>query len=167
MWKRGKNRAIDRSKIARQAKPLGDFIVKLRNAKLAGAEDPFDVVRPPAPKPKKVRKRRTPKENRETALVQNCLIHLKRQDIFAWRNNTGTLWVSGRVVSFGKKGSADIIGLLPDGRFLGIECKVGANKQNDKQREFQQQIESNNGVYLLVYTLDELKMGLSDILKRG
>lgn len=61
-----------------------------------------------------------------------------------------------RFVKFGKKGCADITGLLKDGRRIEVECKVGKNKQSPEQLDFQRIIEENNGVYLLVYSAQEL-----------
>jgi len=88
--------------------------------------------------------------------------------VFAWRNNTRTVWLDGRPVYFGYPGSADIIGLLPDGRFLAVETKrpVGG-KQSPKQIRFQEKIEASGGVYLLVRSVEELECGIQRHLETG
>lgn len=81
-----------------------------------------------------------------------------------WRNNTGTAWINGQPVSFGYPGSADITGILPDGRRLEIETKSATGKQSEKQRTFQAKIEANGGVYLLVRSVEELEEQLHGYL---
>jgi hypothetical protein len=39
-------------------------------------------------------------------------------------------------MSFGLKGSADILGCLPDGRFLAVEVKAARGVLSPEQREF-------------------------------
>jgi hypothetical protein len=66
-------------------------------------------------------------------------------------------------VSFGYPGSADILGILPGGRFLAVECKSATGKQSEKQKKFQEKIEANGGVYLLVRSEEELWAKLSKV----
>ncbi len=66
-----------------------------------------------------------------------------------WKNATGVARFGKRTVAFGLKGSADIIGLLPGGRFLAIEVKTGNAKQNKDQKNFQIMIEKMGGLYIL------------------
>lgn len=93
----------------------------------------------------------------ETKVVSTCLDWLAKNRIMAWRNNTGALKVGDRYVSFGSKGSSDIVGLLPSGRLLAVECKFGKGRQSPDQKIFQKMIEKNNGLYILVYSVDELE----------
>jgi hypothetical protein len=61
-------------------------------------------------------------ENRVKAEV---LKYLKLRRIKAWNNPTGAVRVAlDRWLHFGLKGSADILGILPGGRFLAVECKA-------------------------------------------
>jgi hypothetical protein len=41
-----------------------------------------------------------------------------------------------KFMSFGLKGSADILGLLPGGRFLAVECKAEHGRLSPEQRQF-------------------------------
>lgn len=103
------------------------------------------------PEPKK-----KPKAKPETKIVHDCMLVLQTHHIFAWRNNTGATWMNGRPVFYGLKGSSDIIGLLPDGRFLAVEVKSSGGKQSDSQKSFERGVVNNHGVYLLVHTAGEL-----------
>lgn len=58
---------------------------------------------------------------------------------------------------FGFKGSADILGILPDGRFLAVECKREKGGVLSKEQiEFRDRIKENKGVYILVHSVEEL-----------
>lgn len=85
--------------------------------------------------------------------IQNqILMYLKAKGIYHWRNNVGRK----HNLYFGKKGSADITGILKDGRRLEIEVKDYKGKQSIEQIEFQQMIIKNNGVYILARNLDDV-----------
>ncbi len=101
----------------------------------------------------------------ESQVVSACLAYLHRNKIFAWRNNTGAFKTNHGFIRFGLAGSADIIGLTKSGQFLAIECKFGKGKQEPSQIAFEQKITDNGGLYLLVYSLDELKIKLQQLDK--
>ena len=103
------------------------------------------------------RQKTSQKKQTETQLVRECQLWLKDHHIFAWRNNSGALYVNGRLIQYGYPGSGDILGILPDGRFLCIECKSATGKQSLKQKHFQEKIEQSNGVYLLIKSVGELE----------
>ena len=149
---RRQNAAISRSQIARQAKPLGELIHRMREAKAEG-KDPFSIT-PPVPVAPKIKR---PRQHQETDLIRECLQWLAAHGIFSWRNNSGVLWTGGRPISYGLPGSSDIIGCLPMGRFLAVECKSSAGKQSDSQKKFQEKICAHNGVYLLIRSVQELE----------
>lgn len=86
----------------------------------------------------------------ESQTLAYCLKALALAKIYAWRNNTGELPNNGRWMSFGHAGSADIIGLLPDGRFLAIECKSERGLLSEAQKLFRAKIQANNGVYVVI-----------------
>lgn len=65
----------------------------------------------------------------EGAVVRSCLDYLAVRGIMAWRNNSGATHTERKdgsrgFVRFGRVGSADILGVLPGGRFLAVECKA-------------------------------------------
>jgi hypothetical protein len=54
-------------------------------------------------------------------------------------------------------GVADIIGLLPGGRFLAVECKSSRGRQSDAQRAFQLMVERSGGLYIIARDIEDLK----------
>ena len=97
----------------------------------------------------------------EGAVVKACLDYLAVRGIYAWRNNTGTLRdKTNRPVFFGKPGSADILGILPGGTFLAVECKAKKGKPSDKQIGFLKTIAENGGAAILAWSVDDLIKGL-------
>jgi hypothetical protein len=97
----------------------------------------------------------------EGAVVNVCLEYLTLRGAYVWRNNTGALRdKNNRPVYFGKVGSADILGILPGGRFLAVECKAGRGKPSEKQLEFLENVKSMGGLALIVWSVDELILAL-------
>lgn len=96
----------------------------------------------------------------EKEVVRACLQYLEARRIFAWRNNTGALATGNRFVRFGLQGSADIIGILPEGRFLAVECKAAKGKLSPAQEAFLARVRQEGGVAIVVHNLDELIEGL-------
>lgn len=88
-----------------------------------------------------------------------------RQDIYAWKNNTGALPIGDtkRYISFGHPGSADILGLTSDGRFIGIEVKVGEDRQSQKQKDFEEYVNKFRGRYLLTSSTKEVQSYLDTL----
>jgi len=165
-----RNHAIERGQLARKAKPLGTFIIQQMHAKIPRLPSIPPRV-PVVPAGDGVQSRRQPSispnlgnghkattgPSREAPVLHACLKWLHAHGIFAWRNNSGTLWTDGQPISFGYPGSADITGILPDGRRLEVETKSSTGKQSAKQKHFQAQIEKNHGVYLLVRSKQDLE----------
>ena len=97
----------------------------------------------------------------ESVIVAQCLEWLAIHRIFAWRNNTGAHRTeAGGWVAYGHKGSGDILGLLPSGLFLSVECKTPIGTQSKVQKLFQSMIERNNGVYILARSAADLERHL-------
>ena len=89
---------------------------------------------------------------REGDIVRSCLHILRVEGIMSWRNNTG---VRGKV-HFGLPGSSDIFAILPDGRFLAIECKTPAGKLSELQSVFLNQVQESGGEALVIRDPGEL-----------
>ncbi len=96
---------------------------------------------------------------KEGEIIAGVLLRYSRKGWVLWRNNTGTLFDrTGRPVSFGLKGSADIIGLRPVqitadmvgqtiGQFVAIEIKTGRQKLRPAQKSFCDMVLRLNGLY--------------------
>lgn len=98
----------------------------------------------------------------ENAVTKACMDYLTLIGAFVWRNNSRTVMMPGkggkmRPMFFGKVGSPDIIGILPGGRFIGVECKkplgpkggTGGSVQSAEQVEFEKECKARHGLYVL------------------
>lgn len=102
----------------------------------------------------------------ETNLNRAALSYLELRGILAWRTNTGAATfgtgTAKRFVRFGRPGISDIIGVLPDGRFLAAEAKVGKRVATDAQQNFIDEVNRLGGVGFVFYDLDELEEHLDN-----
>lgn len=157
--------AMEQGRIKKQAPQLAGLIGKMLRAKAEG-KDPYEITPPPSPSlPSKPPTRRRAKNQPENKVKNECLRWLKDRGIYAWRNNTGMAWIGDHPVRFGLPGSGDILGLLPDGRFLSVECKSETGRQSEDQKRFQENIEQNHGVYVLAYSVEDLEEALRNWVK--
>jgi hypothetical protein len=102
--------------------------------------------------------KRTP----ESFVLNGCLHYLQIRGIYHWRNNTGTAKIADRWVSFGKKGSADILGCLPDGKFLAVEVKSDHGRLSPEQSVFLERIRGSGGLAVVVKSWQELDGSLRE-----
>lgn len=92
-----------------------------------------------------------------------------RPDCRIWKNHTGTAVTSGRggqpsrFIRFGLKGSADILGITADGKFLAIEAKTGKARQSKQQIAFMKMIIVMQGRYWLVRHVDEAREKIDEL----
>ena len=102
---------------------------------------------------------------KENIVLSQCLKYLEVLQIYHWRNNTGALKIGRRFIRFGFPGSSDILGILPDGRFLAIECKrEKGGRLSEAQKDFISRINDNGGVAMCVHSLEELQENMRKIL---
>ena len=104
----------------------------------------------------------------ESALLAQVLLALgSRPDCRVWRCNTGRLLnpQSGRWISFGLKGSADILGILRGGRFLAIETKTPEGRLRPEQRAFRGMILTFGGVYVVARSVADAVAGVEGALR--
>jgi len=77
-----------------------------------------------------------------------------------WRQNTGAMVAEykgrKRFMKFGINGCADITG-VKDGRRVEIEVKQPKGKQSESQKQFQELIESQGGLYVLARSLEDVR----------
>jgi hypothetical protein len=106
-------------------------------------------------------------KQREVDIQSSILEYLKYRHIFARRNNTGAVYRGGRYMEYGLgRGSSDIIGILPDGRFLAIEVKRKGCKPTPAQDEFAATVERNGGVYILARCVADVDKNLRPYLDK-
>lgn len=96
----------------------------------------------------------------ERNVQRQILRYLATVDVFAWRANSGSMTLEGsngnrRHVRFASvQGLADIIGMLPNGRFLAIECKRRGGKVSVKQQAFIDCVNAHGGLAFVADNLD-------------
>jgi hypothetical protein len=101
-----------------------------------------------------------------TSLVNACLWYLKAHRVPAHKMNSGAIkGKHGRFVRFGFPGCPDIVGILPGGKFLGVEVKTGTGRLNADQIVFKGVVEDSGGVFVLVRALGDLERALQPLLR--
>jgi hypothetical protein len=100
------------------------------------------------------------KDTPEGLVLDGCLRYLEARKIYHWRNNTGAVQVRpGQFMRFGKVGSSDILGVLPGGRLLCVECKAPNNgRLSPEQKQFLIDVRNLGALALVVrgwWELDE------------
>ena len=95
-------------------------------------------------------------KNAHTDLVSVCRNWLEMNHIPTLLNHTGAVKRGNRLQRYGRKGSSDIIGILPGGKFLAIECKTGSGRLTRDQRAFLDDVNAMGAVGVVVRSLEEL-----------
>jgi hypothetical protein len=98
-------------------------------------------------------------------VLQECLSLLKRLGIMANRLNNGSFCTNSGYHCYGIPGAGDIIGILPGGRHLEVECKAGkGGSLSDKQQERMRNVRRAGGVYIVAHSAGELSEQLQPIV---
>lgn len=110
---------------------------------------------------KTARAPRLPRGTETKDVTGPCLDWLRLMGFFAWRQNTGSVKFKGttgkdRFVKFGFRGISDILGVLPDGKFLAVETKRRDGVLSEDQTAFLGQVQAKGGVAIVAYCLDDL-----------
>lgn len=112
----------------------------------------------------------------ENQLVKDALDFLTRNGIMAWRNNN----IGGFKTKFGfirgpwtyceetgnvlLKGISDILGVLPDGRFLAAEAKVNKRKPAPEQEVFIKSVLRLGGIAFTFWSIEDM---MKELKKKG
>jgi hypothetical protein len=97
----------------------------------------------------------------EQQVVNSVLHYLNGRGHFVWRNNSGVARAVDkrgreRLWRAGIKGSADIIGVAKDGKFIAVECKHGKNKTTESQDMFLKDVRDRGGYAVVAYDIEDL-----------
>jgi hypothetical protein len=99
----------------------------------------------------------------ENRVKAECLKYLKLRQIKAWSNPSGAVQIRpGKFMSFGLKGSSDILGVLPGGKIICIECKAGHGRLSPEQREFLEDIKNRGGLAIVAKSFRDIDKALRD-----
>jgi VRR-NUC domain len=109
--------------------------------------------------------RRRRNETPENDLKKAILSYLHFHKIPAWRINSGAVKIQNRYIRFSVLGIADIIGVLPDGRFLAVETKSAGNTLIPGQKGFLETITRNNGVAIVAYSINDI-FGIENLCRK-
>lgn len=97
----------------------------------------------------------------EKEIQRAILDYLEYKKIFVWKNNTvGIKKPDGHYIPAGRRGVADILGVLPGGRFLAIEVKRQGTKATSEQNEFLLRVGLMGGLAFVARSID-------DVMKQG
>jgi len=112
-----------------------------------------DVFGPPR------RRRRKP----ERAVQKACLAWLRAHGALVAVTDAGAAYRAGSF--FGDAippGWPDITGLLPGGRFIGVECKAKRGRQSAAQKDMAEEIRRRGGIYVLARDVEDLRKAIED-----
>jgi len=101
-------------------------------------------------------------------LTQAVIAYIRLSGGYAERINT-----MGRIIktkankqvyipTTGTRGSADISAVV-NGRAIRIEVKIGADRQSDKQKQYQMKVEQSGGIYMIVKTYEDFLIQWNNI----
>lgn len=101
---------------------------------------------------------------KESDIQRQIIDYLRHRKVFAWRNNTRTVFISGRPLKFGIIGGGDIIGILPGGRFLSVEVKAPGSttkkSRAEAQGQFKAAINESGGVAITARSVEDVMRAL-------
>ena len=103
----------------------------------------------------------------EGHVVKACLDYLRSQGVTAWRNNTGATRITDyrgreRFIRYGHVGSSDIIGYLPNGIALFVECKTATGKLSKEPRDFLCAARDAGCFAVMVRSVEDLKEAMDE-----
>jgi len=101
----------------------------------------------------------------ESEVLAQCLKWLKKHRVFCDRHDCGSGDLGHGYAQYGIKGAGDIIGILPNGVHLEIECKAGKGGRLSKgQQDRMINVQTNNGIYLVIHGLAELELYMKGLI---
>ncbi len=99
----------------------------------------------------------------ELIIQKSILVYLRGMGCLVAVTDAGAAYKAGAF--FGDaipKGWPDITGLLPDGRFIGVECKSDSGRQSPAQIRMACEIRLRNGIYVLTRSVEDIDKGLKN-----
>jgi hypothetical protein len=108
----------------------------------------------------------------EGAVLRACLELLQIRGVLAWRSNNAPRLISakgsGQFARFAPSmtpGLPDVLGVLPGGRLLAVECKAERGRLSDSQSAFLAALERAGAVALVARSASELDEAIAPYLE--
>ncbi|MDR3193499.1 MAG: VRR-NUC domain-containing protein [Treponema sp.] len=99
----------------------------------------------------------------ESVVLAGCLNYLEKRGIYHWRNSVGAVRIGpGRFIRFGKVGSSDVLGCLPGGRLLCVECKAEHGRLSPEQKQFLEDIRGLGGLAIVARSWMDIAASLRE-----
>ncbi|GMO63333.1 MAG: hypothetical protein Ta2A_10360 [Treponemataceae bacterium] len=87
--------------------------------------------------------------------------YLKKQGFYVLNLATGCVKTErGAYIHFGEKGAADLIGCMPDGRFVAIEVKAPKGRLSPEQKQWLARIEARHGLVVVARCVEDVIVAL-------
>jgi hypothetical protein len=103
----------------------------------------------------------------EHTVQKTILLWLRLNDCLAAVTDAGASYRAGAFSGYAvPAGWPDITGLLPDGRFIGVECKVKGGRQSEAQKVMERNIRQRNGIYILARSVKDVQNGIADAKRK-
>lgn len=104
-------------------------------------------------------------DRKEGAALVEVLKALKAHPAVVWceRMNSGAARVGNRFIRFGFTGCPDVLGMLRDGRLLGVEVKSPTGKLRPEQAVFLERIRGAGGVAFMARDLRDVHRELNQL----
>jgi len=99
----------------------------------------------------------------DAGLVPAVLRYLRLRGIPADRKQSGALRLGDRWVNLGEAGWPDIIGCLPGGRFLAVECKAASEKPSAVQVERLGQLAAAGALVVVARGIEDVERALMEV----
>ena len=98
------------------------------------------------------------KRQEESYIKKAILEYLKLvKKIYCWNNRNVGVFKNGGYIPSGIRGISDILGILPDGKFLAIEVKTEKGKPTEEQLSFLHNIINNNGIGFIARSVKDVE----------
>lgn len=107
----------------------------------------------------------------ESEIQTTILDYMKLCGIFCWRNNSVGIYDTykhqyRRPPKHHLNGVPDILGILPNGQFLGIEVKSKRGKLSQAQQAFANFAKIHGGLVFIARSIEDVKSALRDFLPK-
>jgi len=99
----------------------------------------------------------------ERAIQKAVVRWLRFHDCLVAVTDAGAAYKAGAFFGDGlPAGWPDITALLPNGRFIGVECKSKRGRQSPAQKLMELEIRKRNGIYVLAYGVEDVRRAIED-----